>query len=227
MDDAVQQVCSGSLLDLFVTWWSGEEIKKCILLGWKIVFWARIGKWLQFAAGLVVVLDLLGPDRLKNLALRFRGAGWKNIRDAWSSDEEMVREESSEDRPSGKSFGRRDLVVVVSVLFVGAIMEMMAILSIPGVVEGIHSHVPSPLGLSAVVMIGLVVLTYVNGLALLLFGILATGSLIIVVLVLFFVVTGIAEIQYRALRGDPPGHPLRWVSLVLFLFGFSLDMLGS
>ncbi|WP_188991563.1 hypothetical protein [Saccharopolyspora thermophila] len=58
---SVPDVCDGNL---FLTWWGGQEVKECALLGWKVVFWARTGKWLQFFAGLIAILDVIGPERL-------------------------------------------------------------------------------------------------------------------------------------------------------------------
>lgn len=52
-----------TLWDAWWHWWRGAEVKECSFwLDQTILFWARLGKLLQFAGGLVVVLDLLGSQ---------------------------------------------------------------------------------------------------------------------------------------------------------------------
>ena len=46
-------------------WFSGRSASGLVLWGVPMVWWGRTGKVLQFAGGLVVVLDLVGPDRLR------------------------------------------------------------------------------------------------------------------------------------------------------------------
>ncbi|WP_243789891.1 hypothetical protein [Saccharopolyspora gloriosae] len=45
-------------------WWSGVKLEDFAMWGLPFLWWARIGKLLQFAGGAVVVLDLVGTDRL-------------------------------------------------------------------------------------------------------------------------------------------------------------------
>lgn len=66
----------GQLWDLWVRWWSGEKVDGAHLWGLPVLAWARIGKGLQFAAGLTVVLDLVGPDRLRAFGQRLLVVNW-------------------------------------------------------------------------------------------------------------------------------------------------------
>ncbi|MCI2421906.1 hypothetical protein MOQ72_31170 [Saccharopolyspora sp. K220] len=45
----------------------------------KIVWWARFGKILQFIAGMVAVIDLVGPERFDQLARRFKRASVRKL----------------------------------------------------------------------------------------------------------------------------------------------------
>lgn len=47
---------------------SGEDVSDVSILAgdWPVKYWARLGACLQFAAGLVVLLDLAGIERIRN-----------------------------------------------------------------------------------------------------------------------------------------------------------------
>src|SRR5262245_10686845 len=51
-------------------WWNGQSTLHLHLWFMRILWWGRLGKALEFTAGLVVVLDLIGPDRLRAFGLR-------------------------------------------------------------------------------------------------------------------------------------------------------------
>jgi hypothetical protein len=53
---------------LIASWWSGNELKECSLLGHKILFWGRFGKIAEFLAALVIVIDIIGTERLNKFA---------------------------------------------------------------------------------------------------------------------------------------------------------------
>jgi hypothetical protein len=54
--------------DLVAAWWDGEELKDCVLWGHKILIWGRFGKFAEFLAALVIVVDIIGPARLNAFA---------------------------------------------------------------------------------------------------------------------------------------------------------------
>lgn len=71
---------SVSLPEAWLHWLSGVDLNGYILWGLQIRTWARIGKLLQFLAGLVVVLDLVGPKRLRSFARRIGAHGLHEAR---------------------------------------------------------------------------------------------------------------------------------------------------
>lgn len=51
-------------------WFSGKQTSGATLWGLSMVWWGRVGKLLQFMAGCAVILDLVGPDRLRAIGAR-------------------------------------------------------------------------------------------------------------------------------------------------------------
>lgn len=51
-------------------WWSGRQTTTVPLCGLPMLWWGRVGKLLQFVAGLAVVLDLVEPERLRAVGTR-------------------------------------------------------------------------------------------------------------------------------------------------------------
>ena len=53
-------------LHAWALWANGDpNLKEMSLWGLSILWWGRAGKFAAFAAGLVLVLDIIGPDRLR------------------------------------------------------------------------------------------------------------------------------------------------------------------
>jgi hypothetical protein len=61
---------------LWLKWWDGEQLTGAYLWGHPLVMWARLGKMLQFAAGLTVLLDLIGPEPLRTFGQRLSRVPW-------------------------------------------------------------------------------------------------------------------------------------------------------
>ncbi len=53
-----------SLWDAWREWAAGNDTLDLVLWGLEIRWWGRIGKMLQFAGALTVILDIVGPERL-------------------------------------------------------------------------------------------------------------------------------------------------------------------
>ncbi|HEU5469402.1 MAG TPA: hypothetical protein VFV67_02025 [Actinophytocola sp.] len=73
----------GGLDSVFSNWFAGRQASSITLFGLPMFWWGRIGKVLQFFAGCVVVLDLIGPERLRAAAelarIQKKEAGrWRN-----------------------------------------------------------------------------------------------------------------------------------------------------
>ncbi|NUT99867.1 MAG: hypothetical protein HOY78_48445 [Saccharothrix sp.] len=69
------------LIDAWTRWLSGQRVDGLLLWGWPVLYWGRLGKLLQFTAGLVVVLDLLGPDRIRRAATALGAFTWTQARE--------------------------------------------------------------------------------------------------------------------------------------------------
>jgi hypothetical protein len=59
--------------DVLSIWFSGRQTSGSTLWGLSMVWCGRIGKLMQFVAGFVVVLDLIGPNRLRAIGERATG----------------------------------------------------------------------------------------------------------------------------------------------------------
>ncbi|MFG1926835.1 hypothetical protein [Cryptosporangium sp. NPDC048952] len=69
---AFYALVSGQFIDAWQIWLSGKEVADAPLWGKTVLFWARAGKLLQFIAGLVVIIDLIGPEALRAHADRMK-----------------------------------------------------------------------------------------------------------------------------------------------------------
>jgi hypothetical protein len=59
-----------SLTDAWTLWWSGRQLTDHTLYGVSVLWLGRLGKFLAFLAGATLVLDLIGPERLKDWSRR-------------------------------------------------------------------------------------------------------------------------------------------------------------
>ncbi|GAA3839217.1 hypothetical protein GCM10022243_02030 [Saccharothrix violaceirubra] len=51
--------------EAWTRWAAGDPtLKDAVLWGVKVLWWARIGKLMAFLAGLVLVVDIIGPERI-------------------------------------------------------------------------------------------------------------------------------------------------------------------
>ncbi|WP_433038610.1 hypothetical protein [Actinomycetospora sp. CA-053990] len=53
-------------------WFSGQKLDGMALYGLSTVWWSRIAKIATYAAGLVVVLDIIGPERIRAYGRRLK-----------------------------------------------------------------------------------------------------------------------------------------------------------
>lgn len=59
---------SVGLFEAWLLWWQGVDVKPMSLHGVSMLWVGRIAKVITFVGGLTVLLDLIGPDRVRHLA---------------------------------------------------------------------------------------------------------------------------------------------------------------
>ncbi|MGI5503599.1 hypothetical protein [Lentzea sp. CA-135723] len=232
--------------ELWTAWWSGRQVGQSQLVGWPVLYWGRLGKVLQFAAGLTVLLDLIGPDPLRAFGKRLTRVPW------------------------AKGFRRTSEVVAVVVFVVSliayAVFWVVSVLPdlIPPVSDLLVRRAPAEpveLGVWGPVLVfvavcvffGLIFLTHwliyergqartpkskaqlkdeatnamffvpVVAVAALLAGAVLLPWLVFIYGLCVPVSRGAAWLLDRG----RPAHPLRWAALVLFVIGFQFDLLAS
>lgn len=55
-------------------WAQGKALTGMSLWGIPVIWWGRAGKVSAFLGGLTVVLDVIGPDRIREFGMRLKGA---------------------------------------------------------------------------------------------------------------------------------------------------------
>jgi hypothetical protein len=94
-----------SALHALALWQAGEIPRDLTLWGHHLFFWERLGKMLEFVGALAIVVDLLGADRLGQIADELR---------AWTSDPE-IRPTSFLSRPRVVAGGVAAIAVLATV----------------------------------------------------------------------------------------------------------------
>ena len=65
-----------TIVEAWNLWWSGNQLTDHTLYGVSILWLSRAGKLLTFLAGVTIVLDAIGPERLRAYAVSMSGASW-------------------------------------------------------------------------------------------------------------------------------------------------------
>lgn len=212
----------GDPLRLWSRWLSGEKVDGARLWGWPMLAWGRTGKLLQFAAGLTVVLDLLGPDRLREFGNRLRHPSWQRLAD------------------------RLEPPIMIGVAFFLIIYHLLIIGSVvvkppQAATQAISRLLLGPVGIAGVLLSFLSV--GFLALQLLTRSRVKEGASLLVRYPHILLVSGIPMVIWIAVtRGllipltsglakafdrTNPGHPLRWLAFALFIVGFGFDLLAS
>jgi len=74
------------LVEAWQLWLSGSSTADIRLWSVSMMWWARIGKLLQFAGALTIVLDLVKAERLKTWGKRMRGSPFSGNVKAWAAE---------------------------------------------------------------------------------------------------------------------------------------------
>ncbi|MEV4059748.1 hypothetical protein [Nonomuraea dietziae] len=60
------------LVEAWELWLSNVQVNQHTLYGWSILALGRAGKLVSFVAGMTVVLDIIGPERIREFTNRFK-----------------------------------------------------------------------------------------------------------------------------------------------------------
>jgi hypothetical protein len=197
---------SSDLARAWRIWTDGRSASTEPLWGKTVLWWARAGKIMQFAAGLVVILDLIGPERLRRIGIR-TGEQAAAVR------AQLVRMRA---RPEQT---RNGAVHTSAGLFLVGINLLLLIL----LATSWSTITQSPAAIGPYVVAPIVLLVF-----------LAVGTpertagarlpLLGLSWVVSWIVLGVPAV---ILDKANPGHVLRWLALFVFIAGFGFDLLGS
>jgi len=183
----------------------------------RILWWGRLGKALEFTAGLVVVLDLIGPDRLRAFGLRSQ----KRARYFF----ELLRRQvgalihglrgSRDPRFSNKNLITGAAYISLIALGGWAIWTFLPYEGWFGIIYWIYGIFALPLGLAGVIF------------ALAVVGLAVWLPLTAIIWIAIWTLAGLSSIEGRLFNRKEPGHPARVLALGIFIVGFIFDLLAS
>jgi hypothetical protein len=192
----------GGWWDVWMSWWSGQVGGGAHLWGIPIFWWGRLGKVAQFTAGLVIVLDLVGSERLLHGAKYARQASAAFKRGLDSGFAGFWTDWYDDERRAGIQLG----ATIASVMAAGALLwRFVPYEGWQRILYWIYGLIAAPFAF----LIGLLLLAFL--LLALSFALLMVPSLVVA----------------RLVGEEVPGHPARWLALALFLAGFHFDLLAS
>lgn len=213
----------GEPLKLWARWFTGDQLGSERLWGWPLPAWGRLGKVCQFVAGLTVVLDLIGSDRLRAFGSRLRGHSWRQFAD----------------KMEGPVMVGTAVILLIPYLFL--FLSLIAdngradLNSLPWWVS------PASDAAASFMFVGVGflalrfvrrrddrkgrgrIIRYVDRLPLIIVSLVPIALWVALSRGLLLIVNVIA----RAFDRTRPGHPLRWSAFTLFLVGFHFDLLAS
>jgi hypothetical protein len=171
--------------------------------GLPVLWWGRVGKLVQFGGGLIVILDLIGSDRLSRAANVVRQKA-KHVR----------RDSRASLRGDPRDFNEQRYGLLVAIAFGGAATIVMFVLYVGGDVFSEFRAWYEQQPFVALLTFIAVVLALCIVFLVLALGLLRTAHLPFVALAWVF-------------DSGRPGHPMRWVAFVVVLVGFHFDLLAS
>lgn len=206
----------GDPLRLWGRWLSGEKVDDARLWGWPMLIWGRTGKLLQFAAGLTVILDLVGPDPLREFGNRLRRQSWRELADRLELPVMLGGAFYIAAYTAVPIVGTviRLPQGVVRAWFIASVGVVLCFLSLGFLLLRVLKRAQKEEGASSFMRYWPFLI--VGGIPMLLWIAITRGLLI-----------PLANGLAWALDRNRPGHPLRWLAFVLFIIGFGLDLLAS
>jgi hypothetical protein len=215
---------------LWLEWWAGRQVDQSDLWGWKVLYWARAGKVLQFLAGLTIVLDIVGPTRLRTagqrlaptrakfyyyLALLASKHVWIALTVALAvSVTAMLAivhfvEEDNPVKELIPAWAKGAITAWIIISFLAALIFRLG---------DKRKQLPSA---GASIAVGLSLAP-----AIVFFVVLITLILLPLLTVLYLLVLAM-RMMASLLDRDSPGHAFRSIAAALFIVGFHFDLLAS
>jgi hypothetical protein len=244
ISEGESRMMSIGYLTAWSLWMDGEQLTTYSMWGLPFIWWARIGKLMQFAAGLTVLLDLAGPERLQVVSGKLGAFDWqeaaarmKRQRDLFSKRKEMARIARLYRLAAGLKEKRRleaefeksmkDPNVAHDAIMVTRLTRT-AYLTLVAILFFIATRWDSLPMWQKLLWIGLGTALFLAMKKVPVFLVQAVGTGAAAARSAYAVVIfSMAASLVRALGEEGAGHPLRWFAFVLFLTGFHLDLLGS
>ncbi|MGW4488082.1 hypothetical protein ACWEOE_30075 [Amycolatopsis sp. NPDC004368] len=188
------------LLHAWHEWLAGHDTAQLRVFGVTVLWWGRLGKTLEFLGGLTVVIDLLGRQRMTVVHAALRDRRQRLV--------DRLRRRPVPARPA-----REEGLRVA--WWVGTIVMGLFIF-----VATHYAYAPpgDPMPAGVVVLFIAVAAPTLGG-----FVVGGGGYLVGLLLVEGFVVTTLGQLPTR----EGLESRLKWIGLVVFVFGFSLDLLSS
>jgi hypothetical protein len=187
-------------------WAEGRSASAEPLWGRTVLWWARAGKVLQFTAGLVVILDLIGPERL-------RRAGQRTGEQAAAVRTLLVRMRKMPEQTANGA------VHLAFGLFLSGVNLFLLVLLATNWSQ--ITRTPTALGPYVVAPVVLLVFLAVGAPER------TAGARLPLIGLSWLVAWTLLGLPAAVLDKANPGHILRWLGLLLFIVGFGLDLLGS
>lgn len=192
--------------DAWWHWWRGLRLDSFSMMGIPFVWWGRIGKVLQFSAGLLVILDLVGQDRLRVTTRKMKSKAQNATLSAWSA-----RLKPPPTMPLGEALrSMRGSLVILLISFLGPFVALLswAYLLVIEDTDGIASRFLWLLAIAISAFVSAALWAF---------------TLRLLLNSLLWPLLGLAWL----LKAGHPGHPLRWIAFVVATIGFHLDLLAT
>ncbi|MEV8607307.1 hypothetical protein AB0383_05000 [Amycolatopsis sp. NPDC051373] len=203
------------LLHAWREWFAGHDTAQLRVFGIAVLWWGRIGKTLEFVGGLTVVIDLLGRQRMETFhaSLRRRRRRLGRWIPRWVRT--VLRRPAPEPppveqpRPDAHEKGLR------VAWFLGTAVLALLLFTVERFGQApTDDLMPLPILVMFVALIAPTIGGFVLG---------GGGYVLGLLLVEAFVVTTLGQLKTR----EGLESRLKWIGLVIFVFGFSLDLLSS
>lgn len=220
-----------NLLEAWRLWGQGSQLESATLWGLSLLWWGRIGKLLQFAGALTVVLDLIGPGPLRRAGELLRKWPLRNLVTTpvvllvtfilafYVGDEIGGRINRWIDRLEWLELVLWGLMVLLGLSY--GLLRWAQTRFHERIERVARGGLWTAGGLLAFVALILLLSSFgpiVMAAAALFFSLWLVG-LLIDILILRPVIW--------VLDRDPPGHPVKWAGFILLVVGFHFDLLAS